>query len=110
MLDDERSRASSAANGIAQFGMDSETACLLRSFLLPAIETAMTWHDLAERLSAMGFEIAFRDGHLVFRRSDSGDELCTGGDLGTPLRHLAGRLGRPCILADADGHTGRLLI
>ena len=92
------------------FTPDSETALLLRCILLPAIESAQTWRDLSETLARMGFEIVFRDGRLLFRRTDTGEDLCTGGVLGAPLRALAGRLGRPSIRAGTDGHTGRLLI
>lgn len=90
--------------------LDCETAMLLRSFLLPAIEAAQSWADLADRLGRMGYDVTFRDGRLIFRRRDTGDEVCTGHALGTPLRDLSRRLGRPCIKAAPDGHTGRLTV
>lgn len=90
--------------------IDCETAMLLRSFLLPAIEAAQTWADLSDRLARMGYGIAFRDGRLIFRRSDTGDEVCTGQTLGAPLRDLSRRLGRPCITAAPDGQSGRLRV
>ena len=90
--------------------LDCETAMLLRSFLLPAIEAAENWADLSDRLGGKGYGIAFRDGRLVFRRRDTGDEVCTGQTLGAPLRDLSRRLGRPCIMAAPDGHSGRLRV
>ena len=90
--------------------LDCETAMLLRSFLLPAIEAAGSWADLSDRLAGMGYGIAFRDGRLILRRGDTGDEVCTGHTLGAPLRDLSRRLGRPCITAAADGHSGRLRV
>ena len=90
--------------------LDCETAMLLRSFLLPVIEAAESWADLSDRLGGMGYGIAFRDGRLVFRRRDTGNEVCTGQTLGAPLRDLSRRLGRPCIMAAPDGHSGRLRV
>jgi hypothetical protein len=88
--------------------MDSETACLMRSFLVPAIEAARNWADLRSALEEKGLTIGFRDGRLVFKRLETGEELCTGHSLGTPLRELSVKLGRPSIRANADGHTGSL--
>lgn len=90
--------------------LDSETVLLLRCFLLPAIEAAESWRELSQSLSAKGFEIVFREGRLLFRRTDTGEDICTGGSLGAPLRDLAQRLGRPCIQVMPDGQSGRLLI
>ena len=94
----------------ARPALDCETAMLLRSFLLPVIEAAGTWADLSTRLGGMGYDIAFRHGHLIFRRSDTGDEVCTDQTLGAPLRDLSRRLGRPCITAAPDGQSGRLRV
>ncbi|MDA0961504.1 MAG: hypothetical protein O2898_01100 [Proteobacteria bacterium] len=94
----------------ARPALDCETAMLLRSFLLPVIEAAGTWADLSTRLGGMGYDIAFRHGHLIFRHSDTGDEVCTGQTLGAPLRDLSRRLGRPCITAAPDGQSGRLRV
>lgn len=94
----------------ARLTLDCETAMLWRSFLLPAIEAAQSWADLNDRLGRMGYDIVFRDGRLIFRRSDTGDEVCTGHTLGAPLRDLSRRLGRPCIAAAPDGQSGRLRV
>ena len=110
MLDDERSRGSSSVTSDAPAMLDSETACLMRSYMVPAIDAAQDWTDLNETLGRKGLEIGFRDGRLVFKRLDTGEEVCTGRFLGTPLRDLVRKLGRPCIKAHADGHTGSLLV
>jgi len=89
---------------------DSETASLLRSFMIPAINGARSWSELSAVLEAKGFAIVFRHGKMIFKNIETGRELCTGAFLGTPLRELAARLGRPSVRADADGVTGRLVL
>jgi len=105
MFEDERLHA--AAN---QAALDSETACLVRSFLVPAIQAARDWHELTLKLNEMGYDLSFRDGRLIFTRADTGQEIGTGEFMGTPLRSLVGKLGRPSIRVHADGHTGSLAI
>lgn len=105
MFEDERLHA--AAERVA---IDSETACLLRSFMVPAINSARDWSDLHTRLQRKGFSVAFRDGRLVFKSLDNGKEVCTGQFLGTPLKELVKKLGRPCVRAHSDGHTGTLMV
>ncbi len=102
MLDDARIPTAEA--------IDSETASLLRSYMVPAIAAAKDWSDLDATLERKGFRIAFRDGRLVFKKLDDGTEVCTGGFLGTPLRDLVAKLGRPCVRANPDGHTGSLMV
>lgn len=107
----EDTQLSGAAKGaLERDGLDSETACLLRSFMVPAINTAQDWRDLHAILERKGFSVAFRDGRLIFKSLDNGREICTGDFLGTPLRDLAKRLGRPSVRSSVDGHTGSLLI
>lgn len=108
MFEDERLHAAALAGDLRE-GIDSETACLLRSFMVPAINSARDWADLRTTLERKGFTIAFRDGRLIFKSIDTGREICTGNFLGTPLRDLAKKLGRPCVRAHADGHTGSLM-
>ena len=105
MFEDERLHA--AAHQVA---MDSETACLLRSFLVPAINAARDWQELTVKLHDMGYDLSFRDGHLIFKRSADGQEIGTGEFMGTPLRSLVSKMGRPCIRVHADGHTGSLAV
>lgn len=105
MFQDEHLHA--AANRTA---LDSETACLLRSFLVPAIQAARDWQELATKLHTMGYDLSFRDGHLIFTRTEDGQEIGTGAFMGTPLRSLVGKLGRPCIRVHQDGHTGSLAL
>ena len=94
----------------ARNSMDSETACLLRSMMVPTIQAARDWADLTRALERKGFALSFRDGRLIFRRLEDDREVCTGGFLGTPLRDLVKKLGRPCVRAHADGHTGSLMV
>ncbi len=90
------------------YPLDCETASLLRGFLLPVFETATGWPELRRRLVAKGYDIAFRDGHMVLINLETRQALCTGTVLGMPLRSLAARLGRPTVIAHRDGATGEL--
>lgn len=87
---------------------DSETAALLRGFLTPILEQARSWDELTTGLSRKGYGIAFRAGHLVLLRLDTGAAICTGRFLGVPLRALSDRLGRPCIKVHRGGLSGSL--
>ncbi len=89
-----------------EIALDCETASLLRGFLLPVFETATNWADLRRRLVSKGYDIAFRDGHMVLLNLETQQTLCTGTVLGTPLRSLAARLGRPTVIAHRDGASG----
>lgn len=88
--------------------LDSEALALLRLFLAPVLERALSWKQLSEDLGRKGFRLTFRLGHLVIL-NDSGEGMCTGSDLGVPLARLAERLGRPCVLADRSGQAGELI-
>ncbi|KMK65690.1 hypothetical protein [Puniceibacterium sp. IMCC21224] len=88
--------------------LDCETQALLRAFLTPIMEKARSWSDLSTLLRIKGYGIAFREGHLVLINADTGTPLCTGATLGVPLRTLAARLGRPCVVAHRDGISGHL--
>jgi hypothetical protein len=88
--------------------LDCETASLLRGFLLPVFDAALNWADLRRRLVAKGYDIAFREGHMVLRNLETQQTLCTGTVLGAPLRSLAARLGRPTVIAHRDGASGEL--
>jgi len=87
--------------------LDSETAMLLRTVLLPHFERATSWGDLCKRLAAKGYEITFRFGHLVLV-NETGRPVCTGGMIGSPLSRLADRLGRPKLRTTCDGSTATL--
>lgn len=87
--------------------LDSETAMLLRSVLLPLFELATSWDDLCKRLAAKGYEITFRSGHLVLV-NETGRPVCTGGMIGSPLSRLADRLGRPKLRSTCDGAAATL--
>lgn len=87
--------------------LDSEALALLRLFLAPVLERAVSWPQLSEDLGRKGFRLTFRLGHLVIL-NDSGEGMCTGSDLGVPLARLAERIGRPCVQADRNGEAGEL--
>lgn len=87
--------------------IDSETAMLLRTVLLPHFEMATSWGDLCNRLEAKGYEITFRAGHLVVV-DDHGKAVCTGSMIGLPLSRLADRLGRPRLRTACSGDTATL--
>ncbi|OSQ51053.1 hypothetical protein [Marivita geojedonensis] len=87
--------------------LDSETAMLLRTVLLPHFEHATSWGDLCERLASKGYEITFRSGHLVLA-DEEGKPVCTGSMIGSPLSRLANRLGRPKLRSDCNGATATL--
>ncbi|WP_439122824.1 hypothetical protein [Marivita sp.] len=87
--------------------LDSETAMLLRTVLLPHFERATSWGDLCDRLASKGYEITFRGGHLVLA-DESGKPVCTGAMIGSPLSRLAERLGRPKLRTDCTGVNATL--
>ena len=87
--------------------LDSETAMLLRTALLPHFERATSWGDLCDRLASRGYRITFRAGHLVL--VDEADKpVCTGAMIGSPLSRLAARLGRPKLRSDCSGAQAEL--
>lgn len=88
--------------------LDSETLALLRGFLSPILETAPSWDALQTRLMEKGYGIAFCEGHLVIANAETGKPICTGRSLGVPLKQISERIGRPCVRAHSDGHTGAL--
>ena len=87
--------------------LDSETAMLLRTVLLPHFECAQSWGDLCRRLHDKGYDITFRHGHLVLT-DDAGKAVCTGAMIGSPLSQLANRLGRPKLRSDCSGASAVL--
>lgn len=97
-----------AANDPIPVPPDCETAALLRGFLTPILEQARSWDELTRRLGAKGYGIAFRAGHLVLLRLDTGAAVCTGRFLGVPLRVLSDRLGRPHVKVHRGGLSGSL--
>lgn len=87
---------------------ESETLALLRGFLAPILETASSWEDLHNQLVAKDYGIAFRQGHLVILNGHTSEAICTGAMLGTPLREIARRIGKPAVKAHVGGRTGDL--
>lgn len=79
--------------------IDSETAALIRAWACPLVARAESWADLITRLGSRGYALAIRNGRLVLVRSDDGSALCSLRFLGTSLRDLAARLGRPMVKA-----------
>lgn len=99
-------QAASLAGGLPA-PLDCETRSLFRLFLAPILEHATSWFEIAEMLREKGYEMTFREGHLVIL-NDLGEALCTGSDIGVPMSRIAARIGRPCVLAHRDGHSGVL--
>lgn len=83
-------------------GYDCETAALLRASLCPLFDRATAWQGLAQALARRGLGLAIRDGRLVVQDMASGQRICTARYLGTTLRDLSRRLGRPLIRARSD--------
>ncbi|SFB01869.1 hypothetical protein SAMN05421688_2421 [Poseidonocella pacifica] len=105
MSDLHRPMADPASPAELPTPLDFETKVLLRGFLLPLIEDAESWEQLREALGERGYDIAFRMGHMVIVTQETGQPLCTGQCLGTPLKSLAARLGRPQIRLHQGGHS-----
>lgn len=89
--------------------LDSETAALLRAFLVPILEGSSSWGEMRSALLKKGYDVKFRMGRFVLVSIASGEAVCTGKALGVPLRALSSRLGRPMVKAHPDGRTGELL-
>lgn len=75
--------------------MDSESAALLRGWVLPLAAACPSWAALDQALGRRGYGLAFRNGRLCLTRD--GDCLCSMRFLGIGLRDLAVRLGRPAV-------------
>ncbi|TCS65327.1 hypothetical protein EDD52_104113 [Primorskyibacter sedentarius] len=88
---------------------DSETVSLLRSFLCPILDQARDWKNLRATLVKRGYGLAFREGHMVIVEADTDRVICTGQHIGTPLRSLVQRLGRPSVVVHRNGLSGELI-
>ena len=77
--------------------LDCETAALMRSWLRPLIDSASGWPALIDALSGKGYALAFRNGQLWLTCADTGRRICTMRHLGSGLRDLVSRLGRPAV-------------
>ncbi len=89
--------------------LNSETAVALRSVVAPIFRTAEDWRDLQKKLAQKGFGLTFRKGHMVLTDIATGVAICTGKFLGTPLKEMSARLGRPQIVALPGGMAGDFL-
>jgi hypothetical protein len=87
---------------------DSETASWLRAFLCPILEQAKDWQNLRTALTQRGYKVAFRGGHMIIAYADTDRAICTGQHIGTPLRSLVARFGRPSIAMHQGGESGDL--
>jgi len=77
--------------------LDCETAALMRGWLLPIFTGASSWPALCAALQAKGYALAFRYGTLCLTDQHTGVSVCSLQSLGTSLRELVGRLGRPVV-------------
>lgn len=90
------------AEPAAAANLDCESAALFRASLNPLFDRAASWTALIEGLNLRGYGLAIRDGRLVLLDTANGRRVCTARYLGTNLRELSRRLGRPCVLAQHD--------
>lgn len=86
--------------------MNSEAAVALRSVVAPIFQGASDWRELQKKLAQKGFGLTFRKGHMVLTDIATGVAICTGKFLGTPLKEMSARLGRPQIVALPGGLAG----
>ena len=77
--------------------IDSESAALLRCWVQPLIARATSWDALERALALHGYALAFRRGRLCLTRGQDGACICSMRYLGTSLRELSARLGRPAV-------------
>ncbi len=77
--------------------LDCETAVLIRSWLRPLIDNATGWSALLEALSGKGYALTYGNGTLWLSEAGTGRRICTMRHLGSGLRDLASRLGRPAL-------------
>lgn len=87
---------------IDQPEMDCETAMLFRAWMRPLFDGAGDWTTLVRVLRDKGYVLAIRDGRLVLTQGDTGRRFCSVRFVGTNLRELSQRLGRPCVRARSD--------
>lgn len=87
---------------------DSETTAWLRLFLTPIVERAQSWVELREALAFKGYDLVFRAGRMVIMDTTTQKAICCGASLGTPLRDLSIRLGRPAVRLMSDGQSAVL--
>lgn len=99
---DHAASISAPKAGAPETDMDCETAALYRAWMRPLFERASDWDMLVTGLREKGYALAIRDGRLFLTRSDTGQRFCSVRFLGTNMRDLAGRLGRPVIRARLD--------
>lgn len=77
--------------------MDYETSAMMRSWIHPLVTQSTCWPSLTEALRRRGYTLGFRDGRLWLTDADSGDKVCTMRHMGSSMRDLASRLGRPAV-------------
>ncbi|MGR3502306.1 hypothetical protein [Pseudaestuariivita sp.] len=106
---DETATAEFATNWAGAQGVDTqstEEAVALRSVLLPVFHAASDWPELQKKLAQKGFGLSFQKGRMVLTDIATGMAICTGRFLGTPLKEISARLGRPSIVALPGGTRG----
>lgn len=77
--------------------LDYETAAIMRGWLRPIVENAQGWPTLIEALAKRGYALAMRNGRLWLTEVETGRWVCTMRHMGSSMRELAGRLGRPAV-------------
>lgn len=82
--------------------IDCETAALLRAWMRPLFQQAGSWTALMSTLDKKGYGLVIDHGRLVLREVETQRRVCTVRVLGTSLRELAARLGRPMVRPDRN--------
>ena len=77
--------------------LDCETAVLIRSWLRPLVDNATGWAALIDALSGKGYALTYGNGTLWLTEAGTGRRICTMRHLGSGLRDLVSRLGRPAL-------------
>jgi len=105
------STVQTVAQGDNPTSLDSESAALFRAWLRPLFDQAVSWPALIKTLEAKGYGLAIREGRLVLTDKAQDAPVCTARFLGTSLRELAQRMGRPCVQARGDASAaGEFLV
>lgn len=90
--------------GIAECGLDSETAVTLNCVVRGVFEAATNWDGLVADLADTGFGLRFEGDRLILVNLQTGVGLCTCAYLGHSFLSLTDRFGKPNVMA-ATGYV-----
>ena len=89
--------------------LDCETGVLLCRKLLPIFESATNWQELHQMLEHDGFGLGFRAGRLMLTDISNGDYICSCRFLGSPLKTLSDKFGKPRARQQTQCGNGKLV-